>query len=156
MDQRYVYMRFLLTHTPLMLHIHAPVNWVSTGSDNGLSLVWRQAITWPNADVLSIGSLGANFSQIHIKIQNSLWPCDVIWRLSSLLTLLQVTACHIFGTKPLHKWWLLFIEPIEYVKFNKKQNNFRSRKLSSAKWWRLCSDRIVLHKTFCHQGPVSI
>ena len=40
------------------------VNWASIGSGNGFSPVWRQAITWNNADLLSIGSLGINFSDI--------------------------------------------------------------------------------------------
>ena len=30
-------------------------NWVSIGSDNGLAPVRRQAITWANAELLSIG-----------------------------------------------------------------------------------------------------
>ena len=47
--------------------------WVSIGSGNqvmGLLLVRRQAITWTNADLLSIGPLGTNFSEILIEIQN--------------------------------------------------------------------------------------
>ena len=35
--------------------INASVNWVIIGSDNGLLPVWCQAITWTNADHLSIG-----------------------------------------------------------------------------------------------------
>ena len=38
------------------------------GSDNGLSPGRRQAITWTNDEILLIGSLGTNFSQILIKI----------------------------------------------------------------------------------------
>ena len=53
----------ILTHLPL-------VPWVRIGSGNGLSPVWRQAITWTNAALLSIGSLGTNFSEILIKTQN--------------------------------------------------------------------------------------
>ena len=59
-----------LTHLPLVLHLYASVNWVSIGSDNGLSPVSFQAITWTNADILSVGLLGANFSEIQNKIQN--------------------------------------------------------------------------------------
>ena len=44
------------------------MNWVSTGSGNGLLPVWRQAITWTNAGVWSIGVLGTNFSEIWIWI----------------------------------------------------------------------------------------
>ena len=34
------------------------------GSGDGFSPVWRQAITWSNVDLLSIGALGTNFSEI--------------------------------------------------------------------------------------------
>ena len=40
-----------LTNFPLV-YIYASVNWVSIGSDNGLSAVRRQAITLTGADVL--------------------------------------------------------------------------------------------------------
>ena len=39
-------------------------------SDNGLLPVWRQAITWTNTELCSIGPLGTNFSEIWIKLQN--------------------------------------------------------------------------------------
>ena len=59
----------LLTHLPLVPHIC--VNELgSIGSDNGLSPIRRQAIIWTNDGLLSIGPLGANFSEILIKIQN--------------------------------------------------------------------------------------
>ena len=38
------------------------------GSDNGLLPVQHQAITSTNADLLSIGPLGTNFSEILIKV----------------------------------------------------------------------------------------
>ena len=50
--------------------MYASLNWVSTGSGNGLSPVRRQAITWTSADLLSIRPLGTNFSEIQIEIQN--------------------------------------------------------------------------------------
>ena len=50
--------------------IYGSLNWVSIGLDNGLSPVWRQAITWTNVHLLSIGPLGTNCSEILIKIQN--------------------------------------------------------------------------------------
>ena len=59
-----------LTHLPLVPHIKASVNWVSIGSGNGLMPVQHQAIIWTNADLLLIGSLGTNFSEILMKIQN--------------------------------------------------------------------------------------
>ena len=45
------------------------LNWVIIGSDNGLSPVRRQAITWTNAGLLLIGPLGTNFSEVLIGIQ---------------------------------------------------------------------------------------
>ena len=39
------------------------------GSDNGLSPGRRQAIIWTNGEILLIGPLGTNFSEISIKIQ---------------------------------------------------------------------------------------
>ena len=48
--------------------IYASVNRVGNGSGNGLSPVRRQAITWTNADLLLIGLLGTNFSEISIGI----------------------------------------------------------------------------------------
>ena len=41
----------------------------SIGSGNGLSPVRRQAISWTNVDLLSIGPLRTNFREIRIKIE---------------------------------------------------------------------------------------
>ena len=57
-----------LTHLSLIPHIYALVNWASTASGNGLSLVRCQAITWTNADLLSIGLLGTTLSENWIEI----------------------------------------------------------------------------------------
>ena len=46
------------------------MNWVSIDSGTGLSLVQHQTITQTYADLLSIGPLGKNFSEILIRIQN--------------------------------------------------------------------------------------
>ena len=43
------------------------VNWVSTGSDNGLSPIRRQAIFLTNAGLLSIGPLGTNLSEYRLQ-----------------------------------------------------------------------------------------
>ena len=43
------------------------------GWGNGLSPVWRQAITWTNAVFLLLGSLGSNFSENRIKIPKFLF-----------------------------------------------------------------------------------
>ena len=85
---------------------------------HGLSPGRRQAIIWDNAEILLIGPLGINFSEILIEIQTfsqqkkhlkmasakwrlfrlglnsfSLWPSDTIWRQKSGSTLAQVMAC---------------------------------------------------------------
>ena len=44
--------------------VYASANWVNIGSGNGLSPDRHQAITWTNADLLSIGPLGTTFSEI--------------------------------------------------------------------------------------------
>ena len=59
----------MLSHPPSS-HIYVSVNWVSSGSGNGLLPVWCQAITWTTADLLSRRHLGTNFNEIRIKIQN--------------------------------------------------------------------------------------
>ena len=51
-------------------------------SDNGLSPVWCQAISWTNTDLLSIGPLGTNFGEISIKI-NTLSFKEVHLKMSS-------------------------------------------------------------------------
>ena len=48
--------------------INASVNWARITSGNGLSPVRRQAITWTNVDLLSIGPLGTSFSENWITI----------------------------------------------------------------------------------------
>ena len=83
-------------------HIYASVNWVSIGSDNGLSPVWCQAITWTNAVLLSIRLLGTNFSEILIKIQNftfrkmHLKVSSAKWRPSCPEELIPVILCAVY------------------------------------------------------------
>ena len=56
-----------------------------TGSDNGLSSARRQAIIYANAGLLSIGTLGTNFSEIlYISIQENPFE-NVVWKMASLL-----------------------------------------------------------------------
>ena len=45
--------------------IYASVNWVSVASNNSMSPVWRQYITWISADLLSIGR---NLIEIRFKL----------------------------------------------------------------------------------------
>ena len=51
-----------------MPHIYASVNRDSSGSENGLSPIWRQTIIWTSAGMLSIGLLGTKFSEILIEM----------------------------------------------------------------------------------------
>ena len=55
-----------------MLHICVG-ELVSLDSDCGLSPVRHQAITWTNAELLSIGPLGTNFGEIEIELRNFPW-----------------------------------------------------------------------------------
>ena len=57
----------VLTHLRLVPHT-CVCRLGSIGSDNGLSPVRRQANTWTNADLLSIGPLGTNVSEMLIEI----------------------------------------------------------------------------------------
>ena len=55
-------------------------NWLSAGSDKGLSPIGRQAITWTNADLLSIGLMWTSFNEIGIGIlslslKKCIWKC---------------------------------------------------------------------------------
>ena len=78
------------------------MNWVSIGSGNGFSPVWRQAITWTNAGILSIGLLTTNFSENRIRIlsfsfnkMHSKWSSAIVaailsrWRWVNSLPLLR-------------------------------------------------------------------
>ena len=62
------------------------VNLFSIVSDNGLSPIRCQAITWNIAGLVSIGPLGTNFNEMWIEIQNfhswkCLWKCHLPnWR----------------------------------------------------------------------------
>ena len=74
---------FLLTHWALVMHTWTSVNsslpgtaymhqWTGSALIQVMAwrLFWRQAITWTNADLLSIGPFGANFNETLIEIQN--------------------------------------------------------------------------------------
>ena len=56
-----------LTHWGRVTHI-CVCNLTIIGSDNGLSPGRRQAVIWTNAGILSIETLGTNFSEILIEI----------------------------------------------------------------------------------------
>ena len=52
------------------------------GSDNGLSPCRRQAIIWTNVEILLIGPLGTNFSEILIEIHTFSFN-KMHWKMSS-------------------------------------------------------------------------
>ena len=56
-DQDPIYDFIGFTHHPPQCRIYASVNQVNTGSNNGLSPIWRQAIIQTNTGLLSIGPL---------------------------------------------------------------------------------------------------
>ena len=66
--------------------IYASVNRVSIGSDNGLSPVRRQAIIWTSGDILLIGTLETNFSEILIFSYQKMYlkMSSATWHLFSL------------------------------------------------------------------------
>ena len=76
------------------------------GSDNDLSLGWRQAIIWTNAGLLLFGPLGTIFSEILIGIQTFSFK-KMYLKVSSAkshpfcLGLNVLMACHVHCTRPL-------------------------------------------------------
>ena len=56
--------QLLLTHCSLVTQYGINELGSIIGSGNGLSPVRRLAISWTSADLLSIGTLGVNFSEI--------------------------------------------------------------------------------------------
>ena len=67
-------------HPSPLCRIYASVNWVTNGSDNGLSPTRRQAIIQTNAVLVSIGPSETNISEFVIKIQTfhsreCIWKC---------------------------------------------------------------------------------
>ena len=60
--------------------IYGSLNWVTFGSDNGLSPIWRQAINWSNVEILLIQTLGTDVDEIlseihemHFKMSSRKW-----------------------------------------------------------------------------------
>ena len=93
-----------------------------TGSDNGLSPSRRQIIIWTNAEILLIGSLGTNFSEIsieiytfpfkklHLKMSSGKWQpfclglnvLNTEWRRQSVMTTKHGNAARITGPWETH------------------------------------------------------
>ena len=84
---------------PSASYMHEVIR-VSIGSHNCLLLVQHQSINWANTDLLSIGTLGTNLSEIWIKIQTFysgkyIWKCCLWW--SSHFCLVQEgSSCRIY------------------------------------------------------------
>ena len=55
--------------------IYASLNWVTLGSDNGLSPIRRHAIIWTNDGMSLIGPLGTHFKETLIKIHTFTDQC---------------------------------------------------------------------------------
>ena len=72
-------------------------NWqyVSIGPDNGLAPFWRQAIIWTDADPVH-----QRICSIRGRWINSLRLNDASMHQSTLLSMVQITACCQFCTKP--------------------------------------------------------
>ena len=58
---------FIVVDISFRVTFYVSMNWVSLGSNNGLSLNRYQSITWCDADVLSFRPMGTNFSQINMN-----------------------------------------------------------------------------------------
>ena len=135
-----------LTHWSRVTHIFVS-KLTSIGSDNSLSPVWCQAITWTNAGVLSIGLLGISFCVIWIgilslsfkkmyfkmpyakmaailsrrwvKASKSFQFLDFQWNRYSLV---QVMACFRFGARTLPEVMLNFFLNLAMRNKNKNMN----------------------------------
>ena len=102
--------------------IYASVNWCIIGSDNGLSPVRRQAITWTSDESLSIGLLGTHFSQIlieiqtfslkkmHLKISSVKWGYFVSTSMCRLNQMRNSRFCEVYmyhqKNKSCFSWWM--------------------------------------------------
>ena len=77
------------------------MNWISFSSDNGLSPVRCQAITWTNTNLLSTGPLGTNF-QWNPKQNTKLFNHEnafevIVWEIAAILFM---GSWGNFSTKP--------------------------------------------------------
>ena len=61
--------RYVINTTRPVTHIYASMNWISTGSNSGLSPKRCQAITWTNGDLLPIRPSGTNLRENQMKIR---------------------------------------------------------------------------------------
>ena len=72
------------------------------GSDNGLSPDRRQAIICTNAGILSIRTIGTNFSEIlsktHVFIQENTFE-NVVWKMAAVLSRPQYVNMMVYAQK---------------------------------------------------------
>ena len=116
-----------LSHWGRVTHICVG-NLTIIGSDNGLSPGRRQAIISTSADILFIGPLGTNFSEIFIEIKTfsfkkSVWKC----RLRNGGHFASASMCY----APSHyqnQWWLI-------VRWTLRKKSFLSKIWN----WRKCN-----------------
>ena len=107
----------LLTHWGRVTHICVDKLTV-IGSDNDLPPGRRQAIIWTNAAILSIGSLGTNYSEISIEIHTfsfkkmHLKMASAKWRLFCLGLSVLIEHCWGNGTDHGPSYLLSAGEPI--------------------------------------------
>ena len=82
-----------LTHWGRVTHICVG-NLTTIGSDNGLSPGRCQAIIWTNAEILLIGPLGTNFSEILIEFKHFHWR-KCVWkcRLRNVVNFVSASMC---------------------------------------------------------------
>ena len=145
LEKRYPWRISLLGNTIGIFNSSPPgaayvsVNWVSIGSDNGLSPVRRQAIIWTYTEFLSIGLLATKFSKFLIKIENYSSQ-KLYFKLSSA------------------KWWpfclgLNMLIPVEYVPSN---YGLKYRTESDHMIYAVSNDTQVSYiKLYYHSGTIN-
>ena len=99
------------THWGRMMHICNSKQTI-IGSDNGLSPGWRQAIIWTSAEVLLIGPLETNFSEILTGIQQFSYK-RLHLKMSSGKWRLFCLGPYVLTTKS-NKAWTMHIIPGTY------------------------------------------
>ena len=79
-----IYRRVILTHWDRVTQICVNKQYSRIGLDNGLSLGWRQTISWTNAGILFIGHLRTNYVKFQSKFKRFYsWKCICECRLEN-------------------------------------------------------------------------
>ena len=137
------------------------MHWAITGSGNGLSPVRRQAITWTNTGLLSIGPMRTNFSEIWnlnsiIFIQENAFEewlqfCSGSDEINYAI-IIPILAGRLFGIKPLSEpmppYCQLNHQGQISVTFQSTKRYFIEKKMNlnmlSAQWRPFCLDLNLL------------